>query len=307
LMIHIDYTITTRSAGPYANYAYKYLGLMNVATEDSISATISSIQISSKQEADPEFYYRAKFSCNFPVSVIRDLSSKGFIYDPLHSDYSPVSPSALPSGNQTSSFRDLSVKNFYYEQTDTLYKIILRDSVFVRLPVLKNSLHTKNSDEKAREAADLIIRLRNQRLNLLVPEDPEDMDNIPAEVLLKHIDQMEERYLTLFTGITRTEKRSELFCVIPDMKTGSDTTVLSSKLFDSTMIGPLTMVFSGITSIDSSSRNLPGEKNVLWYRMPIRTNVEIFCSNRLISQSYIYLSQVSAPIALPVKNLQNPR
>jgi len=288
LFVSVEYSIKTFHAGPYGSYAKKYLGLDQVPLDDYTECRIDNLTLSSRQEADPDGYFVLRGGKRILKKIVPEFCSRGLLIDPAQKDYLPLSVSVLSSPAKGLVFTDLSVKNFYREKTDTLYKIFLQDSVFVRLPVYKHYLQTKTAEEKARETADLIIRLRAQRLALLAPEEVEDFTLQPGtESILKNIDEMEKKYLQLFTGSAHTEKISELFCVVPRFVSATDTVVLHSRLIEN---DSLLLVMNrgentpGCLPSGRSSRGLP-------CRFPSRTGIEIFYRGKLLSQSYVYISQ----------------
>ena len=49
--------------GPYSEYAYKYLGLKNIITENTTTYQISDVDINTASEPDPNQYYFVETNC----------------------------------------------------------------------------------------------------------------------------------------------------------------------------------------------------------------------------------------------------
>ena len=64
-------------------------------------------------------------------------------------------------------FTNQSIEEFYTDKSDTLYKTIIRDSAFIRIPVVRKLREAKTLEQKAEAAYNVISEIRELRFELL--------------------------------------------------------------------------------------------------------------------------------------------
>ena len=96
-----------------------------------------------------------------------------------------------------------------------VYKTIPTDTAFVRVPVEEKFIETKTLEDKAKEAADQILSLRAQRLDIATGNTDATFSGAALADALREIRQMEEEYLTLFRGYSQVRTLTASFDVIP--------------------------------------------------------------------------------------------
>ncbi len=208
---------TTIVPGPFCSYADKYLGIQNVPQSKITGWDISDIRIDIYQEADPEYFYTVS---NKSIKNLKDLLS-GLAGDSLilYPDRFFAKHSitgADTSDNYKIHYRDLSVKRNFHMSNDTTYKTVMRDSVYVKIPVIKQQLVRKSLEEKAEEAADYIIKIRKRKFKLISGQYDYMPEGEALEVAVKELDKLEDEYLSLFTGKRYIDNFIKTFQYIPD-------------------------------------------------------------------------------------------
>ena len=203
--------------GPYNKFAFPQLGITETRDEFSERWDLGSVQIDYLTEPDPEHYYSISITKGKPdLSGYLNLTTQGLILDPdkwirYKTDLYKLSPTPAPPY-----FTDLSVTDFFREITDTLYKTIITDTSFIRVPIPRRQREPKTALQKAEEAAGFILHLREVRFDLLSGES----DNLPPgntlEFALNELNKLEKQYLELFTGKTYKQSCSGTVFITPD-------------------------------------------------------------------------------------------
>lgn len=205
LIVNVKVQKTSFLAGPYAPFAQKYLGLSNVNTNNEDSWNLIGISIESYTEADPASYFKANDTIASQIS----LQSNGII-SAIHAKENGTSSELLIGSDyftsneaQTDDFTDLS--------SDDFYDIIVNPETGE-----ENTLY-KSLEDKAREAADYLIRLRKKRAyTILNPSDVIPEDGLGYEVFVKEAKRLEKEYISLFKGKTSQSKHKFSFIFVPD-------------------------------------------------------------------------------------------
>lgn len=221
-VLHLELAMTkeTYIPGPYHNFARSYLGITDIIDESYENWDLSSVKMKYLTEPDSANFYSINLLKGKPdFSKFLALSNQGFIIDP--SKWIIQHQSGLlnyPSLIQPPYFTDLSVNDYFREITDTLYKTIITDTSFVRIPIPRRQSQPKTIEQKAEEAANFILQLREARFDLLSGE----FDSFPGgealEFAVGELNKLEKSYLELFSGKTIKQSFNASVFIIPDGK-----------------------------------------------------------------------------------------
>jgi len=221
ITIKVNYTKTTYIPGPYADYAKKYLGIEGVENAPKEEYAIAQIEIVTHQESDPKAIFVVLPSSRGYGNFLQ-LCREGLVL--------PVS--SLASGSETETiqepkgdelaFKDLSITPFIAQENTTFYGRTLRDSAYVRVPIQRTMIIERNSEEKAREAADLIFSIRKKRLDFLTPDVDHPFAGDALQVILNELQRLENEYLSLFIGRRIVQSFSKKFAFIPSNPEGEN-------------------------------------------------------------------------------------
>lgn len=172
--------VENTSAGIYAPYAEKYLGLTNVATFDQTKWEILSISLEGVPVADKTKTYHIDFSAKGGLPQFY-LSETG----------------NLLSINREPEYEERKV----VEQVEEQKKLVLKATDVLSEDILKATSKAKQAELTARE----IFSLRESRRELLRGE----LENMPSDgagiqLILDRLNAEEQALLSLFIGTTTT-------------------------------------------------------------------------------------------------------
>jgi len=208
---------TTIIPGPFYKYADKYLGIQDVPEREITEWDISDIKIDIYQEADPEYFFSVsnKRINNFS-RMLSGLAEDSLILYPNQLFKKHSFPEPDTSYNNKIHYTDLSVKPNLQINSDTTYKSVFKDSIYVKMPVIKQQLVRKSPEEKAEEAANYIIKIRKRKFKLLSGQYDYMPEGEALAVAVKELDKLENEYLSLFTGKRYIDYYKKTFQYIPD-------------------------------------------------------------------------------------------
>jgi len=201
--------------GPYADYALRYLGLKNVVIANTVEYKISDITITTYPEPDPEQYYFVELGDKVSKGVdpgLLTLNNSGLILGtipmPADSGRKEVriqTTEEPPLESSTDAFGELfkySADVSVFEKVDTIIRKINIDTMTVERQYLKRTMVDKSPEQKAREAADFISKIKDNRFNLISGYQEVNYNKETLEYMDSQLKQMEKEYLKLFTGVS---------------------------------------------------------------------------------------------------------
>jgi hypothetical protein len=216
-VVKIDVKIdrTENYKGPYADFALRFLGLKNVIPANSIDFSISRISITTYPEPDPDQYYFVelgdKISKGEKAGML-SLTDAGVILGtlPENSDtvenYSWKQKETEPIADvEKDAFGELfkySADVSVFEKVDTIIRKINVDTMTVERQYYKRTMVEKSPEQKAKEAADFISKIKDNRFNLISGTQEVNYNKETLEYMDDQLNRMEKEYLKLFTGIS---------------------------------------------------------------------------------------------------------
>jgi hypothetical protein len=212
--------------GPYADYALRLLGLKNVIPANSVDYRISSISVTTTAEPDPEQYYFVETGEKSEKGEIPGL----FLLDPSGLILGTILPASEQKeiviretdSDENSSQEDLFGELFKYsadisvfEKVDTIIRKISLDTLTVERQFYKRTVVEKSPDQKAKEAADFISKIKENRFNLLSGVQEVNYNRETLEYMDSQLSTMEKEYMKLFTGVSISESLTFNYKYIP--------------------------------------------------------------------------------------------
>jgi hypothetical protein len=299
-------------AGPYHAYADEFLGINNIAHENSFKWSIDSIEIETNIDANPEELYAIETNKNFNPNDLAQLTNSGFIINPLLINASANSNNAIQTQKHDSiaSFNNLSSQKFYREFTDTLYKTILRDSAYIRIPIIKSRTETKTIHDKAREAADVILKIRQRRIEIVTSDEESLPEANSYKLALVEMTKIEEEYLQLFTGKAIIQSFTSYFNITPSNNNIDKPTQLfyfseQNGITDKSENGayPISINFKKDDKMGVLNQWLEkheGKDNKhLIYTIPDQTTIEILLGNKMFLSKKLSVFQFGSKVPYP--------
>ena len=195
-------------AGPYAAYAHRLLN-MDVREDDEVKTEIISARLIPQVEADPTVWYTTE-----PENAsLLALSAQGLVSfaDKAEGEIAawrfPTKARANFNGARiTETDKPSSFIEFQDVQTDT---------GMVSVPIEHKILVEKTLEDKASDAAEMILHLRKERMNIVTGNTDANFYGNSMEIALKELDRMEKEYTALFEGFTVVKTFSASFDIIP--------------------------------------------------------------------------------------------
>lgn len=216
LKVHIDYQKTVFIPGPYADYAQRQLGIEGVGKKRSEAWRITDASLESTTEPDLTRMYSIAGIEGTPDREIVDWAEQNGLI--LRGNFMVSTAIDRYSGKKNPGavlFKDVTMEPNEEKKEQTIYKTLITDTSFVRVPVTTEQMERKTIERKAEEAARLILEIRSDRYYLasgLVDPLPADFD---METAMAGLDRLEEEYLSLFIGKSFTELFSKEYFLVP--------------------------------------------------------------------------------------------
>ena len=205
LVFNVDARKETFFAGPYARFAQKYLGI-DAELYDRITYTVTSVNMVPAVEADQSVRYSYVISAQ-SQPVYLQLTSQGLISGPAGA-YASDKGWKYPVG-KASGFSDKGIPSNLTERTNTLYE---SDNSSVR----QNVIVEKTTEVKAKEVADKIFEIRENKYKILVGDTDATYSGEAMKATIDALNKLEHDYLTLFTGYSEYGSQSASFEVVPN-------------------------------------------------------------------------------------------
>ena len=187
ITVKVEVRQETFFAGPYAPFAKQMLN-MSVSDQDAITTEITRVELIPRVEADADAWY----TCDQESSALLSLSAQGLVS--LGNAAAPVSWRFLPGLKADFTDKGLTVPE--KEAVETIFTEMPTDTGMVTIPVEHKILVEKTLEDKASDAADVILQVRKERLNIA-------SGNTDAS------------YMALFRGYSVVRKQVCTFEVIP--------------------------------------------------------------------------------------------
>lgn len=261
--------------GPYAAFAEKYLGSLGARTSSSENWKITGVELTSQGEADPDAVFKTVGSSATMVSLHPDGAIAGI-------NSASVSEEFPNYGNDNIACMEIPSILFPDQSSDDQY------DVEVNSVTGEESMKFKTIEDKAREAADYLFRLRQKRaFTTLSPSDGVPEDGKGYEVFVHQVDKLESEYVSLFLGKTFKSEHEFTITYTPGSE-GVKSEVLF-RLSDEKGIVPKSDIsgkpitidlvkdqkqYSSIESIYQPSGQNTGRSG-LFYRIPVNASVTL--------------------------------
>jgi hypothetical protein len=313
LAIKVKVKRTTTYCGPYFAYAEEFLGIKGVPAENKTEWELDSISILPFKESDPEELYSLKIEKGFNAKSFFELNEFGFIFDPSLNNLNGIeNPGVFPKpDNSMPGFKEMSVQKYYFESSDTLFKTIFKDSIYVKLPISKPKTQLKTLKDKAREAADVIVKLRQRRYDLILSDDETHPDVKFFKSDLEELQKMEVDYLALFNGRRGSEIFTAWFFFTPvaiTRETQFEIFRFSNKngISDRTVstATPVFLTFEKDNRVKSVNDWLLNTehvgKNHLLYKMPDAALVNVVWKGDVLASKKVLVYQFGTVVPYPV-------
>lgn len=215
--VEIEVSRTDYIKGPYAEYAEKFLGLTNVIQYDNTVYNISAVSITSFSDVDPDSYFLIQplFKSKNRSDLSITLTPEGFLSGVTTLENQAGSAKEKRLSGVVNYLPEIVSAN-YLEKVDTITRRIGRDTMLIEEKILKKSSTAKTPEQRAKEAADFIMKLDESMFNLINGYQEVNYEKGTMEFMYQQMSSMREDYLLQFKGITQTSVEKYSFRIIPD-------------------------------------------------------------------------------------------
>jgi hypothetical protein len=304
LFFDVELIKTLIKKGPYAEYANRMLGLQNVPVRDMESWQIKTIRISSKMEIDSKRLYALMFT-DYPQNLDKLLrfTNAGLLLD---ASMSNVLITAHQQGKNSDDFQFLNtaVSSTVNEKVDTVYRLILTDTAFVKIPVIQKTVMARTTEEQAREAAQQIFDIRKNRFEILTSKADYPPDGASLKLVLQALDMQEEQLLSLFNGAKIENRQVVTYSALPEKpETNIELFYFSERagIVSRNTVGAKSVVCQiGKTIVPASITTDLQARNIIYYRIPQVVEVSAGFDNQAIVREQITICQLGNIVSFPL-------
>lgn len=307
VVVEVDAVQDYHFAGPYAAFAKRLLGI-DVPQQDLVSVRITEIRLTPVLEAD--------LDSSFTVQPLKDgenpllaLSPQGLV---------ALDPGSKPE-NLTWRFSTPLREDFFAEGVTsgqkaqsyyTYRNVIGEDSLFTQTPVQQTRMVGKTLEEKAAEAAEIILTARKERVNIATGNTDASFSGEALGAALNELTRAEKEYMRLFAGAHRSVPVSARFELTPRPSVrGQRYPVFVLSETDGPVAGgPGTVYYIQLADVrtPASAKSKDGNKfsrkqSVLYYREPAVCTVRLLEGERELLETRIPVYQLGVTRTMPLK------
>ena len=219
--------------GPYAKFSGKFLGTNNIINKKSVKWEISNLSINTHEIEDKRHFYVLQEDNKSQFSF-SSLIEKKLIF-PIDGISENSVNQSNPNTKETNSdelFSDFFMKDNLVEREKTVYETVNNDSTSYTVLKKKKLYSSRTIEEKAENAADLLVRLRKRRFKLFASIEKNSIgsqvrqyakeypDGKALETMLKELENLENEIIAFFKGKIITEEFTYNYEYIPAKASG---------------------------------------------------------------------------------------
>ena len=299
--VEVDAVQESFFAGPYAPFAKKFLGI-DVRQDDACKTFVKEIRLLTRVEADPQ----ARFSVDTKGAEDRflALSSQGLVsfQDKLEAGdlvwrFNPQPEADFGAKGVTTQSRT---------EVRTTWQEVRTDTSFTRVPVEESFQVAKTPEMKAKEAADRILKAREERFNISTGNTDATFSGEALGAALAELDRVEKEYLTLFTGYTVQREQHGSYDIVPAVSARKHSYTafrLSDRegLVPADAAGMAYMLEFVPVEISEGQSAAKDSKTSVHYRIPAICSVRVSSAGNTLFVSRIPVYQLGRECIYPLK------
>lgn len=308
---------TEQLQGPFADYAGRMLGISDVIKNSNRSYVISGINLSIFQEADPaQFYFvRMPLKGGVTLDLVMNHDATLRSLQARETDSKKKASARIANIDPSRSFVDVSLPDVV-EKIDTVVSRVTVDTLtFERITFPKTYIE-KSPEQKARQAADFILKLEEDRQKLISGFQEVNYSMESIRYMNEQMKVLQNDYLALFKGKSRITTTRLAFVFIPEE--GSENKPLTLFRFDrnkgvldknSTEGEQVTIQFSSLKLTAGVKIHAPNRKSDkraaigLYYRIPEKAAFVIRKGSETLAEKDFLVSQLGVVSSLPARGV----
>ncbi len=229
-VVKVEVTVnkTENIRGPYYQFAEKYIGIKNFITNNSTHYEISDIKVSTYSQPDPEQLYFVQTDSKSSKDVkpiLISLSESGLIQavNDISKNQKTNKLHLISRKKQnilTEPFKFYAGNNMM-QKVDTIIRRVDVDTNTIEKQFYKKRWVEKSSEEKAKESSEFISKIKENRFKLLTGFQEVSYQKGSIEYMDKQLKELQNEYLSLFTGRSLHETLKYCFTYLPESNKGN--------------------------------------------------------------------------------------
>ena len=295
-------------AGPYAKYAEKYLGI-KARQQDETVYQLTEVRMIPFVEADQSRRYSLNVKKGTIEATFLKLSAEGLI---SFADGNFATESVWRFPTVTSGdFSDKGVTSNVTSESATLYRSSKND----RVSVQHNMVVEKSPEKRAAETAEMILRLREQRLQIVTGDTDATYSGEAMGAAIEELTRLEKEYMTLFIGYSEYQTQRMKFEILPEADRESQM-YIAFRLSDTAGLVPadnlsgkpivMEIVPQDFAQPEVTPLESRNAKTVeAYYRIPAICTVKLIDAGEVLLQSRMPVYQLGKESSLPVNVILN--
>ena len=307
IRVTLKVSLRNFSAGPYAAYSDKYLGV-SADRASKKSCVIEEVELTPLIEADQNLSVALNMGNSKNASAnFLALCSQGLIVAPgyINSDNAQMRFPSLAEPAFNEAVANLST------QTTQLYKTVTNENGEVeKIAVPQTQTVAKSLEKKAEETAQLIFRLREKKIDVLTGDTDANYSGAALGSAVEKITQLENEYTSLFTGKTTVALQQASFEVVPRAKNQKQNYVVC-RISDSQGLLPADnmsgrpvylelVVTEGKIAPEAGAEDIAASKGKVAYRMPLVVTARLLDGQTVLGQTRIPVYQFGKILYFPL-------
>ncbi len=319
-VIKLNFTIEkqTKIQGPYSGFSEKYLGVDDVIESDAVNYYIRDVKISTYLQPDPDNIYfveidtkPSKEERSFLLSLNESglIVSSNNIFETMDAELESFNWDI--ERNSSDHYFDYFADYNLYEKTDTIIRTVNIDTITIKDLAFKSSVIEKDTEQKAKEAAMFIQKLRESRMNLLTGYHEVSYEKGSFEYMGSELKKLENDYLDLFRGVSFSETLHYSFSYTPDSENYEEVRVLKfsslSGIFDASISGgeSIFVKIENNGTAQAIKNYLSGQTNNnvihgFFYRVPEHAKISVEYDNKVLAKKSCIVNQLGVVSFLPL-------
>ena len=310
LDVRVTLERTVFHEGIYAKYAEKYLGVKsaNIINNDSEEWSLKNVTMNSRSEIDPTAFYNMELIGEYMPHNLT-LSPEGYLLGfnlNVQQQGESQQERLIYKNQRASKIINTIPERFILDRPfkvveDTTIMMIETNGEVQQKSKIKGRRQLKTEEEKASDASHIIFKLRKRRFKILTC----NYENLPKDgesykAIIEQLNNLEQQYLELFFGKTTKETISKTFTIRPTKK--EETAIVARYAVSKGFVAvnnvsgiPIVLDFKNVAVDKNVIQPLSAKTisvNYLHYRVPARTNIEIYEGKTLIGYKNMIIPQL---------------
>jgi hypothetical protein len=302
IAIEVDAVQERFYAGPYAKFAEKYLGI-KPRLKDESTIQLTQVRMTSMVEPDQTRRYSILAGKGMENTPLLKLSSGGFVTF-ADGKYAEQAVWRFPTDDK-GDFSNKAVSSNLTSGSATLYKKEGKESAYNRVAIQQNMVVEKTLEQNAAETAEMILKLRRQRLQIVTGDTDATYSGAAMGAAIEELTRLEKEYMTLFTGYSEFQTQKMRFDVIPEP--GRDNQMyVAFRISDKNGLAPADDITGKPVVMEIIPQEMAqpevakkSKEEVIYYRIPAVCTVKLKEGANLLLQSRMPIYQLGQDSSIP--------